>query len=227
MTRCGPRRSIGDRAGLEEAGFEALQRLYAEAVSDEQEKGSVCARLLLGLYNGSRFPFDLTDLRTLPSELFEDAMLVVCMDARVTRQEVHQYFAQGSKKFEDLVSDYRVIDVQRLRSGGDGAARPPAERGTLCHDDHVSAQLITYGDAPGYRDVTLTLDCEVVGVQRRAVGPVRLEVHLNGKDAVTAMQHIQRVNAFAWRRGDSGPLDLQPGERRPVWIDRAPSSSPV
>lgn len=215
--------SKNPRAALEEAGFEALQRLYAEAVSDEQEKGSVCARLLLGLYNGSRFPFDLTDLRLLPTELFEDAMQLIRMDARLTRQEVHQYFSQGSKKFEDLVSDYRVVDVQRLREGHDGEPRPPAQKGTLCDGDTVAVTLVTYGDAPGYRDVSLTLDCEVVGEQRQAVGTVRLDVRLGAEDGVAVMQHVQRVNVFAWRDAERGPLDRREGERRPSWLDHAPS----
>lgn len=209
---------------LEIDGFEALQRLYAEAVGDEQEKGSVCARLLLGLYNGSRFPFDLTDLRLLPTELFEDAIQLIRMDARLTRQEVHRYFLQGSKKFEDMVSDYRVVDVQRLREGHDGAPRPPAEKGTLCDGDEIGAKLVTYGDAPGYRDVSLTLDCEVLGgEQRQAVGSVRLHVRLGADDGVTVMQHIQRVNVFAWRDVERGPLDRREGERRPSWLDHAPT----
>lgn len=209
---------------LEIDGFEALQRLYAEAVGDEQEKGSVCARLLLGLYNGSRFPFDLTDLRLLPTELFEDAIQLIRMDARLTRQEVHRYFSQGSKKFEDMVSDYRVVDVQRLREGHDGAPRPPAEKGTLCDGDEIGAKLVTYGDAPGYRDVSLTLDCEVLGgEQRQAVGSVRLHVRLGADDGVTVMQHIQRVNVFAWRDVERGPLDRREGERRPSWLDHAPT----
>lgn len=206
------------RAQLEEAGFEALQRLYAEAVADVLGVGRICARFLLGLYNGNRFPFDLTDLRLLPTGLLKDAVAALHMDARLTRQEVHLYFADGGRKFEDLVSDYRVVDVERLRNGGDGRPRPSARSGTLCQDDHVSAKLITYGNAPGYRDVTLTLDCEVVGGTRQAVGRVCLEVNLGADDAVAAMQHIQRVNAFAWKQAGRGPLDLRPGERRPAWL---------
>lgn len=217
------RHSKDPRAAVEEAGFEALQRLYEEAVTDEHEKGSVCARLLLGLYNGSRFPFDLTDLRLLPAELFEDAMQLIRMDARSTRQEVHQYFSQGSRKFEDLVSHYRVVDVQRLRTGHDGMPRPPAEKGRLCDGDIVGAKLVTYGDAPGYRDVSLTLDCELLGEPRQAVGTVRLEVRLGAEDGVAAMQHLQRVNVFAWRDAERGPLDRRDGECRPSWLDHAPS----
>lgn len=48
-------------AKVEESGFEALQHLYTEAVGDEFDVGRISARLLLGLYNGRRFPFDLTN----------------------------------------------------------------------------------------------------------------------------------------------------------------------
>ena len=101
--------------------------------------------------------------------------------------------------------------------------RPPAEKGTLCDGDAVAATLVTYGDAPGYRDVSLTLDCEVVGEQRQAVGTVRLDVRLGAEDGVAVMQHVQRVNVFAWRDAERGPLDRREGERRPLWLDHAPS----
>jgi hypothetical protein len=51
--------------------------------------GSRCAKLLLGLYNGTRFPFDLTDLRCLDGNLFRAAFTVLQMDARHTCCEVH------------------------------------------------------------------------------------------------------------------------------------------
>jgi hypothetical protein len=51
--------------------------------------GSTCGKLLLGLYNGTRFPFDLTDLRRLDSDRMEAAMVVIRMDASQTYCEVH------------------------------------------------------------------------------------------------------------------------------------------
>lgn len=51
--------------------------------------GSTCAKLLLGLYNGNRFPFDLTDLRRLDGTLLQAAMTVIHMDASRTWCEVH------------------------------------------------------------------------------------------------------------------------------------------
>jgi hypothetical protein len=52
--------------------------------------GSRCAKLLLGLYNGNRFPFDLTDLRALDNQRLDAAMVVLRMDAQRTYTEVHQ-----------------------------------------------------------------------------------------------------------------------------------------
>ncbi|KQW02797.1 hypothetical protein [Rhizobacter sp. Root1221] len=218
---------MNDLSRLEKAGVEALQRLYGEAASGEMDSGGVCARLLLGLYNGDRFPFDLTDLRMLPVGLFEDAMALIRMDARLTRQEVHNYFANGGRKFEDLAADYRVADIARLKSGSDcwPLPRPRATRGTLCHEDRVQAKLVTCGDAPGYRDVTLTLDCELVGDYREPVGPVRLEINLGADDSVSVMQHVRRAHAFAWRHGNRAPLDAGAGERRPSWLDALPTES--
>lgn len=51
--------------------------------------GTRCAKLLLGLYNGPRFPFDLTDLRALDDRLYVSAMEVLDMDARKTWCEIH------------------------------------------------------------------------------------------------------------------------------------------
>ncbi len=51
--------------------------------------GNVAAKLLLGLYNGPRFPFDLTDLRCFDTANFEAAMTVIRMDAPFCRAEVH------------------------------------------------------------------------------------------------------------------------------------------
>ena len=73
---------------LETRGVAALRRLYLVACRDSGQCRYI-ARFLLGLYNGMRFPFDLTDLRAIDAELFDDCMAVLNMDARLTRQEVH------------------------------------------------------------------------------------------------------------------------------------------
>lgn len=200
---------------VEEQGFEALQRLYLLATDPHHEHGGVAARFLLGLYNGYRFPFDLTDLRLLGPVTFQDAMAVLVMDARLTRKEVHNYFDEGSKKFERLVQDWNVTDVARLRETGDGSPIPRAQRGTLRHEDDVSAKLVTFGHAPGYRDVRLTFDCEVIGTDRKDVGQVRVSMSINVEDGVTVLNHIQEVHQSAWARGR--PLDAKADEHAPRW----------
>lgn len=69
----------------------AIRLLYtAVKVFVGTSGGNTCAKLLLGLYNGPRFPFDLTDLRLLDARLFGAAMTVIQMDARHTYCEVHE-----------------------------------------------------------------------------------------------------------------------------------------
>lgn len=50
--------------------------------------GGTCVRLLLGCYNGTRFPFDLTDLRRLDAKNLNNALTVLRMDS-CCRAEVH------------------------------------------------------------------------------------------------------------------------------------------
>lgn len=63
--------------------FDAAKRMW------DTGGGGTCARLLLGLYNGDRFPFDLTDLRRLDQGLMAAAMTVIQMDASHTWCEIH------------------------------------------------------------------------------------------------------------------------------------------
>lgn len=54
--------------------------------------GGTRVRVLLGCYNGTRFPFDLTDLRRLDGSGLDMALTVLRMDARC-RAEVHVILA--------------------------------------------------------------------------------------------------------------------------------------
>lgn len=96
-------------------GVDALRRLYKVAHGHSGQCRHV-ARFLLGLYNGDRFPFDLTDFRCIDNELFEDCMRVLRMDARVCRQEVHTYFEHGGRRWEELAERWGVVEVARLKS---------------------------------------------------------------------------------------------------------------
>lgn len=73
-----------------QAQQDAALRLYnAARTMLDTGGGSTCAKLLLGLYNGTRFPFDLTDLRRLDAALHDAAMTVIHMDSRHTWCEIH------------------------------------------------------------------------------------------------------------------------------------------
>lgn len=86
------------------AGEAALRRLLPIAQRDTGQSARV-ARVLLGLYNGHRFPLDLTSLRSLDYEILDDVLAVLRMDANA-RQEVHCYFEHGGLVFEKLADDW-------------------------------------------------------------------------------------------------------------------------
>ena len=67
--------------------------------------------VLLGLYNGKRFPINLNELRRLDSDNLEAAMNVISSDAE-TRHEVHEWLNLASgrhdfgSRFERLAQEY-------------------------------------------------------------------------------------------------------------------------
>lgn len=89
-----------------DAGLPALKRLFDIAHGNSGQCRKVAA-FLLGLYNGQRFPFDLTDCRTVDAEIFDDMLLVLRMDSRL-RAEVHTYFPNGGRAFEQLANDWQL-----------------------------------------------------------------------------------------------------------------------
>lgn len=94
---------------LQAAGIPALKNLLSVAQGDTGQS-RIIACFLLGLYNDSRFPFTLTDLRCIDNSLFEDCMTVLRMDARACQKEVHCYFEDGSRIWERLASEWLVRD---------------------------------------------------------------------------------------------------------------------
>ena len=72
------------------------------------------ALVLLGLYNGPRFPFDLTDLRAMDTNVMEDAISVIAEDSRRCQREVHMWLnhltgrGDFGERFEHLAHKYRV-----------------------------------------------------------------------------------------------------------------------
>jgi hypothetical protein len=95
---------------VREAGIEALQRVLKVAQGVTGQSG-VVARFLLGLYNGSDFKFDLTDLRYLDSNLVEDCLALLRMDSN-PEKEVHQYIENGQAIWQELRRDWISDDGQ-------------------------------------------------------------------------------------------------------------------
>lgn len=75
--------------------------------------GRAAAGVLLGLYNGTRFPMDLTDLRVLDNNNLRAAMEVMQEDASRCQMEVHEWLNQLTgrrdfgQRFEHLAHEYR------------------------------------------------------------------------------------------------------------------------
>ncbi len=205
---------MSQRQAIEEAGFEALQRLYEAAISHAGQ-GEVIARFLLSLYNGQRFPLDPSDLRILDNALFEDCMTLLRMDARVTAREVHTYFSDGGKKFEALANDWGVQDMVRVRQDAKRATQPEGQMAPVHEGGHFAAKLVRYGNAPGYRDITLYL----------RLGPgdnTEVGIDLSAQGAIDLADHVAYVNAACWANGRR-PIDTKEGEQRPAWLDQTPA----
>lgn len=92
---------------------EALTHFFMLATCHSHSGARVAALLLLGLYNGGRFPFDLTDLRLLDAENLDRAMVLLRMDARPS-MEVHQWLnllyerRDFGARFEHMAHAWRV-----------------------------------------------------------------------------------------------------------------------
>jgi hypothetical protein len=92
--------------------IDALKRLWTLAQNDHGG-ARVALRVLLGCYNGSRFPFDLTDLRLLDASNLQDVLTVLVMDASPWK-EVHELLNEAlgrrdvGHRMELLACDWRL-----------------------------------------------------------------------------------------------------------------------
>lgn len=92
-------------------GVAALERLLNIARGHSGQCKHV-AGFLLGLYNGNRFKFDLTDFRCIDTAIFLDCLEVLKMDHTPVR-EVHLYFEDGGRIWEQLAMDWRIRDYTK------------------------------------------------------------------------------------------------------------------
>lgn len=98
------------RANRLEKGKQALARLFDFAQKQDCGGSAVVAHFLASMYNGNRFKVDLTDLRLLSSQYFQDMLDVLYLD-HAPAQEVHQYFANGGQRFEAMFKRYGLEDL--------------------------------------------------------------------------------------------------------------------
>ncbi|HFH3052939.1 TPA: DUF7673 family protein [Pseudomonas aeruginosa] len=89
------------RPALATAGVQALNRLVPVALNFTSG-GRAVGRFLLGLYNGEDFPFDLTELRGLDLDLFQDCLAVLVMDYS-PELEVHERVPDGDAIWQRLI----------------------------------------------------------------------------------------------------------------------------
>ena len=196
---------------LIEEGTEALKRLMVVAQRDHGASRRVAA-FLLGLYNGQRFPFDLTELRGLDHVLFEDCMVALRMDARACKREVHCYFDNGGALFEQLAARWCLLDVERLQNVDRTGVQTVVERVDTTLGECAKVKIASVSVAPGYRDVIATLEITPYSSK----DAVRLEASIDRQSTEYLFDSIRDAISAAWRFGD--PIDLQPGERRPSWL---------
>lgn len=134
-----------DRAkAAQQAGVDALGRLLKVAQGNSGQCRRI-AHFLLSLYNGERFPFDLTDLRSIDDELFEDCMRVLRMDARHCQKEVHAYFPNGGRIWEQLARDWGIGDVQALRRIATQVIERGVKYGSFTDDGEAGEAALVVG----------------------------------------------------------------------------------
>lgn len=66
--------------------------------------GRAMARVLLGAYNGHRFPLDLSELGSLDKANFKHALNVIRL--RYMGHEPHNFFIDGGDVFERIAADW-------------------------------------------------------------------------------------------------------------------------
>lgn len=96
----------------------AVRRLWEHANGNSGQCRHTAA-FLLGLYNGPRFPFDMTKFRALDSNLFRDCITVLAMD-NAPEKEGHRVLGVHGREFERLAQEWGIRDfTQPLTSTED------------------------------------------------------------------------------------------------------------
>ena len=70
-------------------------------------------RFLAGLYNGEEYPFDLTELRALDTELANACLDYLNYD-RLAKREVHHHLSGGDRELRRWFRDYGIEPALRI-----------------------------------------------------------------------------------------------------------------
>lgn len=192
----------GDRARVAQAkAAHALERLLTLAETRDSGQIRHVAQFIAALYNGNVFPLDLFSLRAVDVEISDDT--IACIDAlRWGRADLYKLVPDGQQRIERVIKDWGVA---------------PPEPPTPPDGADLAAKLVTYGDAPGYRSVTLIFDCQLLPRPSAEPAPLRVRLSVDAESAESIGRHIAEVQRYAWSPGRT-PLDVRPGEQPPAWL---------
>ena len=90
------------------ATAEMFERLAKLAAHSDTGGASVAAQLLLALYDGAEYPFDLTELCRLDSGLLSDALNAIEFRVR-ERIEPHEFFQNGGQLFQQIAKTWNLV----------------------------------------------------------------------------------------------------------------------
>jgi hypothetical protein len=111
-----------DRAAALEHGTEAVMErarpaleIIETAIREHPTTGQAgrLIRFLAGLYNGQDYPFDLTDLRALDTNLANACLDYLSYD-RLGKREVHHHLAGGDRELNRWIEDIGLNPALRL-----------------------------------------------------------------------------------------------------------------
>lgn len=96
--------------------LDALLHMFVQATAGNHSEARICTSVLLGLYNGHRFPFDLTDLRLLDRLNKQAAMVTIAFDSPC-KMEVHSWLdlitnqSDMGTRFEYLAFKFGFVET--------------------------------------------------------------------------------------------------------------------
>ena len=104
---------VRDIGAITSRAMAGLQTIEA-AINAHPTTGSArrLVRFLAGVYNGSDYPFDFTELRGLDTELANACLDYLNFD-RLGRTEVHRHLANGERDLHRWLKEYGIESTVR------------------------------------------------------------------------------------------------------------------